>query len=110
MATPEDVVYVRELIDEMADENGWTDPRIGAYLDREGSPYRSAQAIWTTKASTYASLVNVAESGSSRSLGSLQANALRMAEYFKGLAKDDEDVESPTLTAPFSMPIRRPRG
>lgn len=110
MASPEDIVYVRELIDEPDDENRWTDARIGAYLDREGSPYRAAQAIWTTKAATYAGLVNVTESGSSRAMGDLQAKALRMAEYFKGLAQGDEDTETPTITAPFSSPIRRPRG
>jgi hypothetical protein len=84
MATPEQIAEVREYIAEPSIENGWTDGRIATYIDREEADlYLAASAIWTAKAARYASLVNVSESGSSRSLGSLIDNANKMAAAYK---------------------------
>lgn len=43
----------------------------------------SAASVWTFKASSYAELVNVSESGSSRNLGDLHKNALLMAARYR---------------------------
>lgn len=43
---------------------------------------RAAASIWRGKAAQYAELVNVSESGSSRSLGDLHKNALAMANMY----------------------------
>lgn len=87
MASADQIAEVREYIAEPGIDNGWTDERIGQYIDRETDLYLAASAIWTAKAARYASLVNVSESGSSRSLGSLIDNANKMALAYK--AKSD---------------------
>lgn len=85
MATAEQIAEVREYIDEVDDTDGWTSARIGTYVDREGGDlYLASSAIWSAKAAGYARLVNVSESGSSRSLGTLMDNALKMAALYKG--------------------------
>ena len=85
MATAEQIAEVREYIDEPDDTDGWTSARIGVYIDREdGDLYLGSSAIWSAKAASYARLVNVSESGSSRSLGTLMDNALKMAALYKG--------------------------
>lgn len=83
MATPDQIAEVREYVDEPGLEDGWTDDRIGDYIDREADLYLAASAIWSTKAAKYARLVNVAESGSSRSMGSLVDNAIKMVKLYK---------------------------
>jgi adenine-specific DNA methylase len=83
MATPDQIAEVREYIAEAGIANGWTDARIEEYIDREADLYLAASAIWSSKAATYASLVNVSESGSSRSMGSLIDNAIKMAKLYK---------------------------
>jgi adenine-specific DNA methylase len=84
MATVDQIAEVREYVAEPGITNGWTDERIGEYIDREADLFLAASAIWSSKAASYASLVNVSESGSSRSMGSLIDNALKMAKEFKG--------------------------
>lgn len=83
MATADQIAEVREYVAEPGIENGWTDDRISTYIERETDLYLAASAIWTAKAARYASLVNVSESGSSRSLGSLIDNANKMAAAYK---------------------------
>jgi hypothetical protein len=83
MASAGQIAEVREYVAEPGLEGGWTDDRIGDYVDREADLYLAASAIWSAKAATYASLVNVSESGSSRSMGSLIDNALKMAKEYK---------------------------
>ena len=95
MATTAQIAEEREYIAEPGIENGWTDDRIAAYIDREGGDlYLAASAIWTAKAARYASLVNVSESGSSRSLGQLIDNANKMAAAYK--AKAEQVTPTPT--------------
>jgi len=88
MATNDQIAEVREYIAEPGIDTGWTDERIGMYIDREEDLYLAASAIWLSKAAKYASLVNVSESGSSRSLGSLIENAKTMAALFRTKSTD----------------------
>jgi hypothetical protein len=94
MASSDQIAEVREYIAEPGIDNGWTDVRIGRYVDREADSFLAASAIWLAKAATWAGLVNVSESGSSRSLGSLIDNANKMAQLYK--AKSDEGSATPT--------------
>jgi hypothetical protein len=88
MATADQILQVRDYIAELGIENGWTDDKLGEYIDRETDLYLASAAIWSAKAAKYASLVNVAESGSSRSMGSLIDNAIKMAKLYRDKSAD----------------------
>jgi hypothetical protein len=105
MATADEIAALRGLINE-PDENceGWEDDRLAELIDGSGSLNSVAHTIWLSKASSYSTLVDVSESGSSRKLGDLYKNALAMAKMFKDL--DDDDVEE-TTDAPVIARIRR---
>ena len=75
MAIPEEIAQLRLLIG-TTDLN---DDQLGAILDAEGSIEGAAAAVWESKAASSATLVNVSESGSSRSLSDVHKNALAMA-------------------------------
>ena len=83
MATAAEIAAFRLLIDEQDDKDPYTDAALGARLDVATSPQALAGAIWMEKAAAYAALVDVSESGSSRSLGQLQDKALAMAKVFQ---------------------------
>ena len=82
MATADDIAAFRLLIDEQTDKEPYTDAALSARLDAAASTQGLAADIWREKAAAFAALVNVSESGSSRSLGDLQKNALTMADMF----------------------------
>lgn len=85
MATADAIAAFRLLIDEDADKLPYSDARLGERIDAATSVQALAAEIWREKAAAFASLVNVSESGSSRSLGDLQDQALKMAETFAGI-------------------------
>lgn len=96
MATAEQIAEVRDYVAEPGIDNGWTDGKVGQYIDRETDLYLAASAIWSAKAAKFAALVNVAESGSSRNMGSLIDNALKMAKAYKDKSDASGGVEDPT--------------
>lgn len=104
MASPEDIATLRDLVAEPDDTNGWTDAKLGALLDTPMTINASASHVWSVKAAELATLVDVAESGSSRKLGDLYKNAKEMAAHFKAL--DDEDVGE-VVDVPVIARIRR---
>ena len=106
MAEQVDILITREFVGELDDSRGWSDARIGMFLDRaNGSVNRAAAAIWTAKASGWAHLVDTTESGSSRRLGSLIDNAKKMAEMYTKTAVDEEAGGS--VGGPFTVAITR---
>lgn len=82
MATADEIAAFRLLIDEADDKLPYDDVALSSRLDDATSAEALASAIWREKAARLSALVNVSESGSSRNLGDMQANALRMAETF----------------------------
>lgn len=79
MATTSELELLR------ADTDGaieYTDVQLGEILAVEGTHAMAARRIWRTKAATTASMVDIAESGSSRALGNLHKQALAMADSF----------------------------
>jgi hypothetical protein len=80
MATTEEIQEVRDLTD---GADGFTDDQIGALVDSGLSINAVAYRVWQSTAASYSKLVNVSESGSSRSMGDLYKNALAMAKSFK---------------------------
>jgi N-acetylmuramoyl-L-alanine amidase len=91
MATAEEIAAFRLLIAE-PDETTYTDLFLSGALDSASSPNAAASSIWTQKAAAAATLVNVSESGSSRSLGDLQRNALAMAKQFADAVEGDQST------------------
>lgn len=81
MATAEEIATLRLLIAE-PDETTYTDVVLGQRLDASTSEDQVAYEIWTEKAAAAAALVDVSEGGSSRKMGDIMEQALRMAEVF----------------------------
>jgi hypothetical protein len=112
VATPEERVRVRQLLNEPDDTNGWTDERIDQLLASSANPdgsfdFRAAGQIgWEEIAASYTSLVNISENGSSRSSSQQFDHAMAMAKMFGQGSTDD--TGGSTLPRPFSGRIVRP--
>jgi len=89
MATTAQITSLRILMNDV-DGAEYEDEVLAAAIDAAGSIKGAASDLWMALAAKYAKLVDVAESGSSRKLGDLHQNALRMAAAFD--ADDDEDT------------------
>lgn len=85
MATPDDVLLVRDYTNEPDDTNGWPDARIEEYIDRTTTLNEAASIVWRVKAAQYATLVDVSESGSTRKLSDLRKNAMDMSAHYAAL-------------------------
>lgn len=83
MATPEDVALVKSQILEESDTYGFDDAAISAMLDAGLSTSSTILAVWSGIAGKTSTMVDVTESGSSRSLSTIHNNALAMAEWWK---------------------------
>lgn len=90
MATAEQIASFRLLIDEAEDRAPYDDISLSNRIDAAASSQALASEIWLEKAASYAALVNVTESGSSRSMSDLHKNALAMAKGFS-----DADPQAP---------------
>lgn len=103
MATLADIATVHRMTGTTADDAVYTDSVIGTYIDNLGSNEAAAGAIWGEKAAAASGLVDVSESGSSRSLSQLQANALKMQQHYT----PDASAEPPAKGS-FTVQITRP--
>lgn len=83
MALADDIALLREYINEPDDTNGWTDVRLTTYVEAADNLLLAAADAWGVKAGTFAGLVNVSESGSSRQLGDLLKQAKEMEAYYR---------------------------
>lgn len=112
MATPAELARLRQLIDELDPDGEWPDELLETILDEtanaDGSVNlrKAASEIWESKAATFISLVDVAESGSSRRNSQAFDHAQKMAAMFRVGSED------PTLVVvgdrPQSQKIVRP--
>jgi hypothetical protein len=105
MAEQEVIDAVRLLLGPESVAEGWTDEKIGAMLDAGQDSEDVALGYWEFKAARTTTLVNVSESGSSRSLGDIHKNSLKMVEYYRGLKNKEDAVETRVVTS--TRPIRR---
>lgn len=106
MAAEEDIAEVREMLGPNSVEEGWTDERIAAELDAGDSPATIALGYWEFRMARSSELADVSESGSSRRLQQIFANAQSLASYYRG-AKAAEDPENQPGNPSFSREIRR---
>ena len=105
MATPEQLVDLREAINESTSEV-YTDERLSEIIDAGGSVARAAATIWTGKAGKAANLVDVAEGSSRRSLSDVWEHAIKMAQHWGSIADDESGGRSkrPGRTRPIVRP------
>lgn len=101
MATADELAALRRAVDEPTNADPYSDTYLNFMIDALGVD-PAASVIWTNKAAQYASLVNVSESGSSRSLSDLHKNALAMAERFSVVSNPS------TTTRSYTVQIERP--
>lgn len=95
MADPASIGLVKDLFPDDTAEP-WSDAKIGEYLDAGKTGPEILQAFWEARAAKLSTMIDVSESGSSRSMSRLYDNAMRLAEYWGSRvqsAKDEEDVE-----------------
>ena len=90
MATPEDIAIVKSQILEESDSYGFDDAAISAMLDAGLSTTKTILAVWSGISAKTSSMVDVSESGSSRSLSQIHTNAQAMADWWK-IKSDEED-------------------
>lgn len=108
MASAEQIASLRRMIDDPAGSTQtYSDLALSALIDQaEGVLEAAASELWQEKAATFSRLVNVSESGSSRSMGDLYKNALAMAKYYKDQVTTTIEVE--TTQRARVRPIVRP--
>jgi hypothetical protein len=103
MATAEEIAALRILIAEPNDTPPWTNAVLSDMIDAaEGDQDSAAYQTWISKAASYASMVDVTESGSSRKLSQLQEQALNMASRFAaGNVAPGSDLAGMAYTLPI---------
>ena len=89
MASQAEINRLRSLVE----PTDLTDPELAAIFDASKNMNEAASAVWQTKAALYSTIVDVAESGSSRKMGDMFTHALKLAEYHGGAgAETDHDA------------------
>lgn len=96
MATSE-IDLIRALTDG-AEE--FTDVELQDILTAEGNVKAAAVHVWRTKAASYATMVTISESGSSRNLSDLHKNALTMADSIARSAVEVAETANRKTTRP----------
>lgn len=113
MATASEIAYVRQLINEPDDSNGWNDERIDEFIEnnREADGTVNlklpASDIWGVKAVAFSKMVDVSESGSTRKMSQLFENALKLQKSLLGASTPPEIID-PLADRPQTRAITRP--
>ena len=96
MAEETVVEQVRDLLPVGAKvgDSAWGMERITVLLDQGQSVNQILARFWNSKAAETATMIDISESGSSRSLSTVHENAVRMARYWDDRVKADEDAAS----------------
>jgi len=103
MASAEQVASLRRMVAEPTTAT-YSDEALSALVDDKGSLDAAAAAVWEEKAAAASTLVNVSESGSSRSMQQIHQNALEMAKFYSGRITE----VSADVSKPFTVPAQRP--
>lgn len=105
MAKHVEIQELRLAIGESRDEEPYTDRFLNDVIDDAGTVNAAAGRIWGHKAASFAGLVDVTESGSSRKLGDLYKNALAMQKTYEDKASEEAGV--PVTKRATTRPIVR---
>ena len=106
MATIEEIARLRRLIGEPNDTAPWTDAVLADIIDNTADLDLAALEVWEAKAANAASLVDTAESGSSRRLSQMHDQALKMVAHYRS-ATATTDLPPDMAGYTFTMPIER---
>lgn len=98
MATDQQVAELRKMTHEPSDKTTFTDDELSGIIDRSSSLNRAAETVWVQKAGRFSGLVDVREGASSRALGDLYEQALKMAETYREIASSEETSSRATIT------------
>jgi hypothetical protein len=85
MASANDVAALRRLVNIPDDTEPYSDVTMAAIIDARGSIEAAGAQIWRELAASFAEFVDTTESGSSRKMSDLAANALKMASNLDGV-------------------------
>lgn len=104
----EAVARLRPMVGEpdIPDAN-FTGDALWQVCERHETLEAAAAEVWQTKAALYAEMVRVSEGGSSRDLGDLHRNALRMAQHYNAASVVDT-APLPRPAGPRTRAIERP--
>lgn len=91
MAEAAQVEMVKDLLPADAETNGWNDQKITTYLDAGNSVSKTVALYWEGRASRLYQMIDISESGSSRSLSKIYDNAKSMAEYWRDRAAAERE-------------------
>jgi hypothetical protein len=98
MASEDEILALRKMVNEEDDCDGWDDESLGQIIDAEDTLNQAASRIWYLKAGKLSEMVNVSESGSSRALGDLMKNAQGMGKLYAGLdVPIEEEASGPVI-------------
>lgn len=107
MATLEEIAELRRMIGEPGSDAPWDDAAVGVLIDASSSMNAAAMKAWEQKAASYASLVDISESGSSRRLSQLQEQALRMVTYYRNIVEGEIATGTDLTGYAYTVPIER---
>lgn len=93
MADQSQIDLVKVNLPDDLDEN-WSDIAIGALLDSGLSITKVTLSFWASRVAKYSSLVDVSESGSSRSLSALFSQAKTAYDMWFEKSKAEDDLAS----------------
>ena len=98
MATEADILSVQNNIPDDASEDGWDEDYIGGLLDAGLTVTKATLSFWSGRVGKYAALVDISESGSSRSLSQLFTQAKEAYQLWLEASKLEDN---PTPTARY---------
>lgn len=103
MATVSEIADLRRMANEPTTAV-YTDEALSTLIDASASLSAAAASIWQEKAARYASLVDVREGSSSRSLGDLYEQALSMSKHYSDAATVAAGGRKPARTRAIERP------
>ena len=107
MATPEEIEAVKDTLPADAVDYGWDDDRISQAIDEGLAGNALFLAYWDRVTTSTAYLVDMSESGSSRSLSQVHKNAASLAKMYRDLLDKDTNPPSDRTRGIRSGVIRR---
>lgn len=103
MATDQERAVIREEADLAANDPFYTDDYLDDLMLEEGTIRAVVYRIWRRQAARYSKLVDTTESGSSRRMSQLHANALKMVDFYKPVTQEEVAQSS----GPFTVAVER---
>lgn len=103
-----DLQTVKDSLPPEAASAGWDDAKIADLLAAGVSPSRTVLGWWRQRAAQLVNMVDVSESGSSRSLSSTYKQTKEMLDYWEARVKDEETF-TPDEEAPRTIAFRSAR-